>query len=153
KNRADWPAMQRTTIEQYEGVPLVVIGYLAGVRVENAQASPSGESANCNLTNDADVDWHIWVVGTPSAAKDKSVVAETTARVRKTHPNWSPQKVQQLVTSHEKVRISGWLMFDPEHPEQLPSAHQPHPTRVTLWEIHPITKIEVFRGGAWKNLD
>jgi len=48
------------------------------------------------------------------------------------------------------ARFGGWLMFDPEHRDQLPGPGKPHPTHATLWEIHPITKIEVFRGGAWK---
>jgi hypothetical protein len=25
--------------------------------------------------------------------------------------------------------------------------------RTTLWEIHPITKIEVWQGGAWVDLE
>jgi len=150
KSRAQWTSAQRASIQRYEGVPVRIIGYLAGVRVENAQASPHGESSNCNLTDDADVDWHVWLVATPSAAKAKSVVVETTPRVRKHHPSWSSAKLQQIATSHEKVRVSGWLMYDPEHAEQVSGTH---PTRSTLWEVHPVTQIEVFRGGAWKNLD
>jgi hypothetical protein len=38
-------------------------------------------------------------------------------------------------------------MLDPEH-----KAHLGH-FRQTLWEIHPITKIAVFRNGHWVNLD
>ena len=38
-------------------------------------------------------------------------------------------------------------MFDPDHPAHLGVF------RATLWEIHPITKIEVQQGGIWKSLD
>jgi hypothetical protein len=38
-------------------------------------------------------------------------------------------------------------MLDPEHPEQLGK------TRGTLWEIHPIMKMEVERGGRWVDLE
>jgi hypothetical protein len=38
------------------------------------------------------------------------------------------------------------LMLDPEHPEQLGK------TRGTLWEIHPVMRIEVRRGGRWGDL-
>jgi hypothetical protein len=37
------------------------------------------------------------------------------------------------------------LMFDSEHPEQ-PS------NRATLWEIHPITAVEVEAGGIWRRV-
>ena len=39
------------------------------------------------------------------------------------------------------------LMVDPEHRNHLGKF------RSTLWEIHPITKIEVFSNGEWINLD
>jgi hypothetical protein len=45
------------------------------------------------------------------------------------------------------VRISGWTMFDPAHRNHLGRY------RSTLWEIHPITKIEVFQDGQWIDLD
>ena len=38
---------------------------------------------------------------------------------------------------------SGWLLFDPVHKGHLGTF------RASLWEIHPITKIEVFRNGQW----
>jgi len=34
-------------------------------------------------------------------------------------------------------------MFDPEHPDQIKK------TRATLWEVHPVLKIEVFQNGQW----
>ena len=39
-------------------------------------------------------------------------------------------------------------MVDPEHQDMINSG-----LRSTLWEIHPITKIEVFKDGQWVNLD
>jgi hypothetical protein len=45
------------------------------------------------------------------------------------------------------VRFSGWLLFDPEHKNHLGRFRQ------TLWEIHPITKIEVSTDGEWVDLD
>ena len=44
---------------------------------------------------------------------------------------------------HEKVRVSGWLMFDQEHLDKIGTR------RLTAWEIHPITKIEIQRLGLW----
>ena len=38
-------------------------------------------------------------------------------------------------------------MLDPEHRNHLGRY------RSTLWEIHPITKIEVFTNGKWVDLD
>jgi hypothetical protein len=49
--------------------------------------------------------------------------------------------------SNQPVRISGWLMFDPAHPNHLGRY------RSTLWEVHPITKIDVFDGSEWEELD
>jgi hypothetical protein len=42
------------------------------------------------------------------------------------------------------VRISGWILLDPEHPDQVGK------TRATIWEIHPVMKIEVSTGGMWR---
>jgi hypothetical protein len=41
--------------------------------------------------------------------------------------------------------------MDQEHPEQLPGTT--HPTRGTLWEIHPIIEFEVMQDGDWVPLD
>jgi hypothetical protein len=38
-------------------------------------------------------------------------------------------------------------MLDPDHPNMVGSA------RGTIWEIHPITKIEVWKSGAWVDLE
>ena len=39
-------------------------------------------------------------------------------------------------------------MNDPEHKDMIDKG-----LRSTLWEIHPITKIEVFDNGSWIDID
>jgi hypothetical protein len=82
----------------------------------------------------------------PSRPISESVVVETTPRVRKDHP-WNRTTLLTWVDSTNQVRISGWLMLDPDHPNMVGNA------RGTIWEIHPITKIEVWKSGAWVDLE
>ncbi len=57
-------------------------------------------------------------------------------------PRWTISALKRLAERHERVRISGWLMFDGEHPDQIGK------TRGTLWEIHPVMPVvELFL--AW----
>ena len=60
---------------------------------------------------------------------------------------WTKDRLLPWIDSPNPVRVSGWLMFDPEHRNQLGTY------RSTLWEIHPITKLEVWDGSAWVALD
>jgi len=51
-----------------------------------------------------------------------------------------------VVNKNVPVRISGWLFYYYEHVSLIGSQ------RASVWEIHPITKIEVQRNGQWVNL-
>ncbi len=73
------------------------------------------------------------------------MVVEVTPRVRDQRPGWTDSALAAL--KGQQVRISGWLLMDQEHPEQLGQ------TRATLWEIHPIMHIEVNQGGSWQSID
>jgi hypothetical protein len=75
------------------------------------------------------------------------VVIETTPRVRRRHPAWTVARLRPWVDADSAVRISGWLMLDPEHRNHL------NKYRGTLWEIHPILRIEVQRDSTWVSLD
>ena len=74
------------------------------------------------------------------------MVAEVTPRWLGSNPGWRVRILTRLVQQHAKFRLTGWLMLDPEHPDQIGK------TRGGLWEIHPMTKIEVFSGGRWVEL-
>ncbi len=137
----EWSASDRAAIEKYQGIPISVEGYLLMAR----QSSP--ESTNCHGASPSMRDWHIWLAANPGDSRANAIIVEATPRVRPNHPGWSLKALDQLVSGKERVRISGWLFFDPEHPEELGK------TRGTLWEIHPVMKIEVYQNGNWVSLD
>ena len=139
-----WTAQQLFLIQPYEGIPVTVVGYLDAIKVED---SGSGESTNCHFSNAEEVDWHMPLVEHSLDQEATSIVVETTPRVRQTHPKWISGNLAAWVKSNQPVRISGWSLLDPEHGAQLGKY------RSTLWEIHPITKIEVFKDGKWVDLD
>jgi hypothetical protein len=87
-----------------------------------------------------------------------AIIVETTPRVRRQHTQWTTARLKPW-TAHigskanasynqQPVRISGWLMLDPEHQDMIDEG-----LRSTLWELHPITKIEVWDDGQWVDLD
>jgi hypothetical protein len=141
KAHADWSQSAQNQVAQAEGLPVMVEGYLAEARQEGP------ETPNCHSSTDHD--FHIWLLGSPggASARTGAVVVEATPRVRANHPGWTVNALNSMAQSGTKVRISGWLMLDPEHPEQLGQ------TRGTLWEVHPIIEIEVAQGNQWIKLD
>jgi hypothetical protein len=74
-------------------------------------------------------------------------VAEVSPRVRAVKPGMNSTKIKLLVDGKTRVRLSGWLMLDQEHAEQIGK------TRGTLWEIHPIIIFEFQKNGQWVALD
>ncbi|MGH9821901.1 MAG: hypothetical protein ACREDR_01380 [Blastocatellia bacterium] len=140
-HRSRWSYDDTEYVSRFEGLPISVEGYLAGAREEGP------ESPNCHGADPADRDFHIWLVSGQSDDRDSSIVVEATPRIRASHPAWTVESLDALVHGRQKVRISGWLMLDPEHPDQVGK------TRGTIWEIHPIMKIEYMDGAGWTNLD
>ncbi|HVF98269.1 MAG TPA: lamin tail domain-containing protein [Chloroflexia bacterium] len=139
KSRSRWTPADAQAIAQHEGTPVQLEGYL----VQAKKMSP--ETCNCHSVEH--VDYHIWMVDEAGKDRAQSIVIETTPRVRTHHPDWGLRAMSDLARSKERVRISGWLLMDPEHPDQIGK------TRGTIWEIHPVMQIETFSGGAWRPLD
>src|SRR5688572_22008259 len=115
------------------------------------------ESCNCKKTAFEQVDYHIWMVENENDRMRESVVVEMTPRVRAIHGNrWADKKQLEkdldfLAAQKIKVRVYGWLFFDGEHAEQLPKPGREEQKirRATLWEIHPVMKVESFQNGRW----
>jgi hypothetical protein len=142
--RKNWSPGNISEIQRYEGVPIRTVGYIVAVK---PQANGSGEGTNCHFNKSADTDVHIALVGEQGDAERNSVVIEITPRLLKAHPKWNKSTLAPYLNTDSPVRISGWLMLDPDHRNHL------NKYRYTLWEIHPITMIEVMEDGQWKPID
>lgn len=138
---ADWPASSRTFMDQYLGLPLSVEGYIMNVRA----AAP--DPATCNLTKPDALAWRMNFSDTPHPLREQTMLIESTPQARIGH-TWTIDIIQNLIVDQRlKVRVSGWLYFDPEHPLEIGRV------RGTLWEIRPVMQIEVFQDGRWYPLD
>lgn len=143
RNRFSWAHNRYVEKREEQGIALV--GYLVGAK----QSGP--ESCNCH--DPTRRDFHVWIGPEPprtraeaKAMRARSVVVEPTPAGQEAHPNWRLRILRRLAADGARVRISGPAMYDPEHPDQLGK------TRATLWEVHPVTRIEVWSGGAWREL-
>ena len=141
--RSAWSSSDRAEFARYETTAIQVTGYMIGRRPEKA------ESTNCRAIDAAGVDIHTWIVDDSHQTKTAAAVAEVTPRWRQVNPQWNPAALQALVEQGAEVRISGWAMYDQEHPEQMDPGRK---TRSTLWEVHPIAKIEVYTTRGWIEL-
>jgi hypothetical protein len=143
KDRLNWSSKDMKAVKKNEGLPIRIKGWLAAAKGEGE------ESCNCN--SQKDVDYHLWLVDDVTKAdkdhRGESVVCEVTPRVRALHTGWDIKRIGKIAESLTKVRLSGWLMMDQHHAEQLGEF------RATLWEIHPVMKFEVERDGKWVALD
>jgi hypothetical protein len=142
--------MTRRAIEAHEGIAVRVEGYLPVEERMRGVWQEGGEATNCGFTSPEFADWHAWLVADSAgtrASRAHAVVAEFTPRVRARHLAWTLAKVQAAASRHLRVRLGGWTLYDPEHPEQLGR------TRGTLWEIHPVTAMDIRVGRRWVPLD
>lgn len=159
KNRTDEPAdsdlipigwddvnnLPADRVNDIQGAPVSVVGYLS-IRVKEQTGAP-GETTNCNLLNPDEVDWHMYLTKGPKQLIKTAIIVETTPRVRPNH-KWTTQMLKAYVNRTKQVRVSGWLMYDFQHLDVVGTE------RGTVWEVHPITKIEVQdQAGNWVNIE
>lgn len=140
RDRSTWSAEDTAAIAKSEGIPVIVEGYIYGAKESGS------ESANCHATSSDMVDWHVWFTKNPGEDRTHSIVIEPTPRSRANH-KWTIKMMEDLAKNQTPVRISGWVFFDPEHPDQIGK------TRGTIWEIHPVMQIEFQQNGQWLPLD
>jgi hypothetical protein len=129
-------------IEPFEGIPVRAVGYIVAIKPQNGG---KGEGTNCHQNQNGDVDAHLAFVEHAGDPESTAIVIEWTPRILKSHPNWTKAKLSKYVD--KQVRITGWLMVDPDHYGHLGKY------RNTIWELHPITAIEVTSGSKFVNLD
>jgi hypothetical protein len=172
-NRAHWTASDSALVIPFEGIPVTVEGYFEIVKPQSASPPATGqkvgESPNCHSWAERDTDWHMALVADPGETEERAVVVEPTPRTKRANPGWTVQAAEALAIRRSpssprneagapKVRVTGWLLLDPVHPTHIRghcSSQCAAKTfyRATLWEVHPVTKIEVFRNGLWVDLN
>jgi hypothetical protein len=122
----------------------------------------AGEGVNCKNSLLEWNDIHVALGQTASSKECSSVTAEIIPHFRP--PVWdrfdcdpctSPHVTKPLPVKGLRVRITGQLFFDGSH---LPSsctkpAGGGNPLRRSVWEIHPVYKIEVFDGSKFISLE
>jgi hypothetical protein len=145
KNRDKFKPEMLEPIAKLEGAPVVTVGYIAAIKPQKSNS----ESCNCGLKGEDATDWHIALVEKPGDGEKTSIVVEPTPRLKIKHAKWTPKNLEPWRNADMPVRVSGWLLFDPSHANHLDTF------RNTLWEIHPVTKIEVWlvKDEKWVDLD
>jgi hypothetical protein len=141
KDRSAWPDSLAAKIESQEKRGVFFIGYVIHAKAEGK------ESSNCQLAAAKDHDVHVYVGDGTDDDAASSAIVEVTPRWRSTSPTWNASDIQELVTSGAQVRITGFLLYDQEHWDMISKGQ-----RSTLWEIHPITNIEVQTKSGWMEL-
>jgi hypothetical protein len=142
-----------------EGKLVVLKAFVFIARQEN------GETVNCgknfppgDIRNPLFHDIHISLVASDQTTNEcDSVVAEMIPHHRP--DDWTADNVLKVATAKAMVRVTGQLFFDSSH---VPCANGArvgsNPSRVSLWEIHPIYVFEVCTAdcsgaGQWLPLD
>jgi hypothetical protein len=128
---------------EYKGIALV------GHVVDASRAKP--HVANCESKKRRDIELRL-VEERPTSPADgkrlrgQSMVAAVTPWGQDNHPAWNLKALEKLAKTGAKLRVSGWMFYNAEPQEELMQL------RGTMWEIHPVTKIEVWKDGDWVSL-
>lgn len=133
-----WTRAEKHQAFRYEGMAASVEGYLVAF-------NRLGPSEPCNCFGKGGYDWHFWIATTYRASRRASIIAEATPRVRARENGFNWKTFATLAGKASKVRVTGWIFLDNDH--KLGETD-----RATLWEIHPITRIDVRTKHGWKRV-
>jgi hypothetical protein len=136
RSRWNHDASEQAAKSEDHGVQ--VTGYLAQVREEGPEA--------CNGKSDIYLDFHLWITESPYQNKNTGIVVEAIPFWKEQFPAWKFDMFEKLAFEHAKVRVTGWILWDQEHGDEVGKS------RGSCWEVHPITKFEVYSGGRWQEL-
>ena len=157
KERTQPPSyVQPMTLADFLALPH---GLPLGRRAELEERGVSIEGWNQRIMAAGDGDLHLEITPAPRRPDDRDtayVTAEITPRWRTGHPAWSHDRLVEVFRPNtggatrwdsgpRRVRVSGWLLYDYQYdatPSAWTLAHGS--TRASGWEIHPVTKIEVW---------
>jgi len=129
--QSDW-----TTVREYTQRAVTLEGYIAELR-----RSPNDVFALLPWS-EGDIHVHLRETPQPRCSLDgnrkEQVVAAVTKAFQPPKTGWSYDALLGLCERQARARISGWLLHDFEHLREVGNL------RGSAWEIHPVTKIEVW---------
>lgn len=103
----------------------------------------TSESVNCRHTTAANNDFHITIVLNAGEDEFKGIVVEMIPQDR--NAGWTLAKLKDIREQGRRVLVVGALFYDNIHTVNDDPNHPlgGQPKRVSLWEVHPITKVFV----------
>lgn len=141
-----FPGDVNRAIDGHEGIAVTITGFASFLNQRGSQ-----EGTNCHFTGELNTDWHLTITETEDEDQSDGIIVEPTPRFIQRHPNWRRanlrNRVGDLRTSSDSVRVTGFLFFDPDHRADIGRR------RFTMWELHPVTRIELFANNRWIDLD
>lgn len=117
-----------------------LVGYIVGT-----PRAAAGESANCFQSERDNNSFRLNIAAYHDDTEFDSVIVVVTPRMRRLRQAWSFENLAAIAHSGRPVRITGPLFYDSKHRvnsdphNELPN----EPRRLSLWEIHPVAKIEL----------
>jgi hypothetical protein len=108
------------------------------------------ETANCGNMTKKYTDTHITVSLNPDNPNTQSIVVEVTPWWREQMAvkgqDWSTDALAKTLV-HRRIRFTGWLLFDLDHIWQAinTAPYGAKDWRKTVWEIHPITSMQILQ--------
>jgi hypothetical protein len=138
KDRKNWTSSSLNEAAVSEMLGVRTTGFLIASKEEGPES--------CNGNSPLYVDFHLWIADSAGKNKAQALIAEATPYWKEQFPKWVINTFDSLAIKKVPVRISGWIMWDEDHPDDLGKF------RGSLWEIHPMTKFEVYDAGNWHEL-
>jgi hypothetical protein len=159
-HQGDWPNNSAASAaKSLENQAATIEGYLIDIKQEieppKNPGGQGGESCNCHRYKTL-FDYHIYVADQPGVRKNQTVVVEMTPRWRSANPSWgtadNDYSGYDVISGlkNQRVRVTGWLLFDEDHKAQAKPGREWY--RATVWELHPITTFEYQKDGVWTAL-
>jgi hypothetical protein len=119
-----------------EGDLVAVAGFVGGKPAANA-----GETVNCFLRGPGNNDFHFTLAPKPHGAESDGFVAEMVPQNRP--KEWTLARLKKLADEGRQVLVAGQLMLDSIHRAASEPAEADERARLSIWEIHPVTKMLV----------
>lgn len=121
-----------------EGDLIAVAGFIVGDPHPN-----TGESVNCNLHGASNNDIHITIASEPGSDEMDGFVVEMIPENRP--DSWNREALEDIKHRRQQVLVVGQLFYDSKHHvnDDPDNPLQGDPKRMSLFEVHPITKFFV----------